>query len=171
MRVLIAVDEKKYGDALIDFVLKHSWPAETEFKIIHVVEPLMVASYMSIYPSPLLTEIIEENTKYGTKLVSILKDNLKAGLPNNHVYAEVFTEIPKYGILTQAKEWQADMIVMGSHGRSGLTRVLLGSVAEAVMSNAHCSVTIVRLAPESNTGTDKESDSKNVNDKVKAGVK
>ena len=39
---------------------------------------------------------------------------------------------------------KADMIVTGSHGRKGLTRFLLGSVAESVIRNAHCSVLVVR---------------------------
>jgi nucleotide-binding universal stress UspA family protein len=43
-----------------------------------------------------------------------------------------------------AKEWPADVIVIGSHGRAGVTRVLLGSVAEAVMRHAPCPVLVVR---------------------------
>ena len=47
--------------------------------------------------------------------------------------------------IEQASEWHADLIVMGSHGRKGLDRFLLGSVAESVMRYASCSVEIVRL--------------------------
>ncbi len=47
-------------------------------------------------------------------------------------------------IITAAVEWEADLIVMGSHGRTGLGRVLLGSVARNVLSHAPCSVLIVR---------------------------
>lgn len=47
-------------------------------------------------------------------------------------------------ICTYADEHSADLIVIGSHGRSGLKRVLLGSVSHAVANNAHCPVTIVR---------------------------
>jgi len=51
---------------------------------------------------------------------------------------------PKEVILEEAKDWNADLIVVGSHGRRGLKRFLLGSVAEAVAMNAHCSVVVVR---------------------------
>jgi nucleotide-binding universal stress UspA family protein len=47
-------------------------------------------------------------------------------------------------ILDEAKTWGADLIVMGSHGRHGLDRLVMGSVAEAVASHAHCSVEVVR---------------------------
>jgi universal stress protein A len=47
------------------------------------------------------------------------------------------------GILRAAVEYDADLIVMGSHGRSGPSRLLLGSVAEAVMRKASCPVLVV----------------------------
>jgi nucleotide-binding universal stress UspA family protein len=47
-------------------------------------------------------------------------------------------------ILEEAQEWAADLIVVGSHGRRGFKRFLLGSVSEAVAMKAHCSVVVVR---------------------------
>jgi len=47
-------------------------------------------------------------------------------------------------ILDQATAWGADLIVLGSHGRTGVTRVLLGSASDSVSRHAPCSVTIVR---------------------------
>jgi nucleotide-binding universal stress UspA family protein len=52
------------------------------------------------------------------------------------------------GILDVAAEWRADLIALGSHGRKGVKRFLLGSVAESVARNARCSVLIVRTTPE-----------------------
>jgi nucleotide-binding universal stress UspA family protein len=46
-------------------------------------------------------------------------------------------------ILEEARKWDADLIVVGSHGRRGFKRFLLGSVSEAVVMNAHCSVVVV----------------------------
>jgi nucleotide-binding universal stress UspA family protein len=51
---------------------------------------------------------------------------------------------PKEVILEEAEKWNADLIVVGSHGRRGFKRFLLGSVSEAVAMNAHCSVVVVR---------------------------
>src|SRR5687768_17790980 len=60
--------------------------------------------------------------------------------------AEVFVEtgIPHAEIVRRAEEWDADLVVVGSHGRSGIARVLLGSVAERVVRHAHSSVLVAR---------------------------
>jgi nucleotide-binding universal stress UspA family protein len=50
-------------------------------------------------------------------------------------------------ILDEAERWNADLIVLGSHGYSGWQRFLLGSVSHAVATHAHCSVEIVRPKP------------------------
>jgi len=52
--------------------------------------------------------------------------------------------IPKVVILDEAKKWGADLIVLGSHGRTGLDRILRGSVSKAVARRAACWVEIVR---------------------------
>jgi nucleotide-binding universal stress UspA family protein len=49
-------------------------------------------------------------------------------------------------ILEWAKKWQPDLILLGSHGKRGLDRFLLGSVSEAVARHAPCSVEIVRAS-------------------------
>jgi nucleotide-binding universal stress UspA family protein len=51
---------------------------------------------------------------------------------------------PRAVILDTAKTWGANLIVLGSHGRRGMDRFLLGSVSEAVAIHAHCSVEVIR---------------------------
>jgi nucleotide-binding universal stress UspA family protein len=51
---------------------------------------------------------------------------------------------PREEILAMAEAWPADAIVVGSHGRKGLDRVLLGSVSDGVVRHAACSVMVVR---------------------------
>src|SRR6185503_3115075 len=51
---------------------------------------------------------------------------------------------PKAVIVDEANAWGADLIVIGSHGRRGVDRILLGSVSEAVAMHAHCSVEVIR---------------------------
>ena len=51
---------------------------------------------------------------------------------------------PAHGITNYAQEQEADLIVIPSHGRTGLTRLLIGSVAERVVRLAHCPVLVLR---------------------------
>ncbi len=51
---------------------------------------------------------------------------------------------PKEAIIRQAEEWGADLIVMGSHGRSGIMRLMMGSVAEAVFRSASVPVLLIK---------------------------
>jgi nucleotide-binding universal stress UspA family protein len=63
-------------------------------------------------------------------------------IPVEHVFLQ---GDPAAQILAYAREAGVDLIVMGTHGRTGLERLLLGSVAEKVMRDAHCSVLVVKL--------------------------
>ena len=53
---------------------------------------------------------------------------------------------PRTALIDGASQWHADLIMVGSHGRTGLNRLLMGSVSDAVASHAPCSVQIVRTA-------------------------
>jgi nucleotide-binding universal stress UspA family protein len=58
--------------------------------------------------------------------------------------SEVRAGSPAYVVVAFAKDWDADLVVMGSHGRTGLARLLLGSVARNVLHHASCSVLVIR---------------------------
>jgi nucleotide-binding universal stress UspA family protein len=59
-------------------------------------------------------------------------------------HPEVRSGSPAPTIVAFAKEWDADLVIMGSHGRTGVARLLLGSVARSVLHHAGCSVLVVR---------------------------
>jgi nucleotide-binding universal stress UspA family protein len=80
--------------------------------------------------------------KYAEDIVLRALERLeKDGL---HVDTIVREGDPRTEIVDEATEWRADLIVVGSHGHTGLTRLLLGSVAQAVVAHAPCSVEVVR---------------------------
>ena len=58
---------------------------------------------------------------------------------------------PAWAIIKKAEAWQPDLVVMGSHGRSTLSRFVLGSVSHKVLTEAHCSVRIGRQRPQADT--------------------
>lgn len=68
---------------------------------------------------------------------------LRERLPTAEITTEIAMEFPERFIVEQAKEWKADLIIVGSHGRGFWGRVALGSISNAVIHNAPCSVLVV----------------------------
>jgi nucleotide-binding universal stress UspA family protein len=69
---------------------------------------------------------------------------IRNALPDVSVTTKVMEGSPKDMIVEEAQDWGADLIVLGSHGYGRVRRVLLGSVASAVVAEAPCSVQVVR---------------------------
>ena len=82
--------------------------------------------------------------KFAEDAVKVASETLKEKNPALSISTKVINESPKHGILNEAETFGADLIVIGSHGQSALSRFLLGSVSHAVALHADCSVEIVR---------------------------
>ena len=97
-----------------------------------------------IYPASLLQELQDLASKRAKEAVETARKILvAAGLKPLEVEAAPVGNARVF-ILEVAKEWAADLIVVGSHGRRGLNRLIMGSVSESVAIYAHCSVEVVR---------------------------
>jgi nucleotide-binding universal stress UspA family protein len=114
-----------------------------QLTIIHsldVYRTTPTAGAMELAPLAISDEIYKDMEKYaGERLADILK---KFGMPG---HASVARGPAALALVTAAADLNAELLVVGTVGRTGLTRLLLGSVAEAVASNAPCSVLIVRI--------------------------
>lgn len=150
MRVLIAIDDETYGKAIIDFAGAAFTKPGTLFKLLHIAEPSSVGDTVTaIYGQGINREILEERVKEGSALLGDMREQLQARVgQSSPVEVSVMIGTPHHVILEIADEWQADIIIMGSHGRKGLSRLIMGSVSMSVMSHANCAVTIVRLPRE-----------------------
>ncbi len=158
MKILLAVDGSPCSKLAIDSIADRAWPTETLFKIITVLEPFHpeLAGWHSGYV-PLAIEAQQERLDEAKALVEEtavrLQQCLKAdqGQLSAHskpVATEVLEGNVKERIVECAREWHADMIVMGSHGRQGIEKLFLGSVSQAVLTEAPCSVEIVKKNSE-----------------------
>ncbi len=144
MKILLAIDDSKFSQAATEALAVQAKPKETEVRVLHVIEPL------PIYPEGqawgyggVSTQVTQEDRKEAEELVARSVQTLrKAGFT---VTAAVEQGIPKMVIIDLAKVWPADLVVVGSHGRKGLDRFLMGSVSEAVARHAPCSVQVVRI--------------------------
>lgn len=144
MKVLIAIDESDFAEAILDTVLKHHFADQYDFAVMHVVEPLLVGSYMSLLPSPVLDEIRDKRLAQGKQLVHEFGNKLRQAYPDAYIDERVIQGFPTEDIVDFANAWSADFIVVGSHGRRTVTNLLLGSVSQAVCSKANCPVMVVR---------------------------
>lgn len=143
MRVLLAIDGSKFSEAATQAVIALAKPQETEVHIIHVIDVLSnQLPEMTVY-YPGIEHERDAQRKPAEALVAITAALLRSkGFP---VTTAVELGNVKSKILDTAETWRADLIVLGSHGRMGLERFLMGSLAEAVARHAHCSVEIVRI--------------------------
>jgi nucleotide-binding universal stress UspA family protein len=142
MRILLAIDESEFSDAAVEEVARRPWPRGSEVKVLTVTErPQAFATESWGLPISYLEEL--EREARGQAWAATGKAVARLGSTIN-VRTEVLNGHPREAILDEAQRWNADLIVMGSHGRRGLSRLLLGSVSQAVAAHAPCSVEIVR---------------------------
>jgi nucleotide-binding universal stress UspA family protein len=154
MKILLAVDGSKHSDVAAREMGLRPWPPDTMVRVLYVLPTsvLAPAAYapppaMAIGPSapawpPAVMEMQKALADRGNTMTEAIADELRArGLDAD---IKVRQGDARSEILDEARQWPADLIIMGSHGYTGLKRWLLGSVAQSVVSHAPCSVEIVR---------------------------
>jgi nucleotide-binding universal stress UspA family protein len=144
MKVLIAIDDSPCSAEAIDNVADQKWNVGTEFRVISVTEPLYSENVMVGMCVPSFEELQSEYHSQLVKLVDAKVEQIRQCQPNHIVDGMVVSGAIAETILKHAEEWPADLIVLGSHGRRGIEKFWLGSVAERVAGLAHCSVEVVR---------------------------
>ena len=143
MRILLAIDGSKLSEAATQAVIETAKPHETEVQIIYVIDMLtnQLPEMTAYYPG--IEHERDAQRKPAEALVAKTAELLRSkGLS---VTTAVELGNPKSKIIDTALKWHADLIVLGSHGRTGLERFLMGSVADAVARHAPCSVKVVRI--------------------------
>lgn len=136
MRILLAVDGSKYSEAAVQAVIAQCVRRGTEILVLHVAEESSVLGY------PL--GVLAEQKKLGPVLVKRVAEHLRAA--GFQVKTLVREGVPAEEIIDTAAERGADLIVLGSHGKGGLERFLMGSVSATVLGHAGCCVQVVRTA-------------------------
>lgn len=137
MRILIGVDNSSFSQAAVESVARRRWEPGTEIKIVSAVD---------MHFEPGFGETGSSENHYDTARQAIDRAiaTLRASQNQFELMGDIIEGSPKQVLLEEAEAWNADVIVVGSHGRRGLDRFLLGSVSQAVALHARCSVEIVR---------------------------
>lgn len=143
MKILLAVDNSEYSAEAIKETAIRPWPPDTIVRVLSVVEPLTPPATELWYDAGgSLERVQEEMNKRARELIESVTKKLEGkGLT---VETSVREGDPRSEIVDEALDWSSDLIVLGSHGYTGIKRFLLGSVALSVVSHAPCSVEVVR---------------------------
>jgi nucleotide-binding universal stress UspA family protein len=146
MRVLLAVDGSQYSDVAVDEVASRAWPAGSEIRVMTAYElPLSPAPETWALPPDYFEKLDLAAREHAEAVEQAVVLKLeKAFGPSINVTGNILPGSPRSIILEEAERWKADLVVVGSHGYGVWQRFLLGSVSQAVVSHAKCSVEVVR---------------------------
>lgn len=145
MKVLVAYDGSSYADVAIDDLQWAGLPQDVDAIVLSAVEwPLQAPRSWGMVETG-FAEDLEQHIKAAERTAEAGRHRLQQYFPKWRIQAVASPAgHASTAILDKAEEWAADLIVTGTHGRSGLARVVLGSVSMKLAQNAPCSVRIAR---------------------------
>jgi nucleotide-binding universal stress UspA family protein len=144
-RILAAVDGSEAGAAGLREALRLAKSEAAELFVVHVVNEAVPYSPLAGAPP---TKLFDLMLDAGRRVLQQAQDEAqRAGVRAQTVLVEHADRGAAGGILSQAGRLDADLLVLGTHGRRGLTRALLGSDAEEVVRRAGAPVLLVRAGP------------------------
>ena len=157
MRVLIGHDGSSYADAAIEDLKRAGLPQTVEALVVTVGEPPELAPLANggrvdhTFTGEHVRSIVDHANKQAAVSLSQEKSfarnaaaKLSSYFPSWDVESAVVTGTPANELIRKAREWDAELIVVGTQGRSALGRFILGSVSQEVVSDASCSVRVGR---------------------------
>jgi nucleotide-binding universal stress UspA family protein len=142
VRVLLAIDESAASQAAVNEVLRRLWPADTTVRVLHVVEKFVPSAQELWYDAGGNLDQARQEIK--ARFRSLVEETA-ARVVEHNLNSEISIRDGNAGkvIVQEAKEWNADVIFVGSRGHVTLKRLLTGSVSHYVVDNASCPVEVV----------------------------
>jgi nucleotide-binding universal stress UspA family protein len=141
-RILVPTDFSKHSENALSYAAAFAEKFGAELHLLHVVQDLALFIPEAVTAAPPIAPPVEQLTAAVREALDrvIMQHQLK----RFGVQSEVREGNPFYEIIRYAKEKDIDLIIMGTHGHTGLIHVLLGSVAEKIVRKAPCPVLTVR---------------------------
>ncbi len=134
-RILVAVDGSAFSTAAVDQAISLGGVCNSQIFLISVVD--LFPEQMAVAPA-LVEQMSEEVRQY--------LDEAKEKIEQAKISCETIVRMggaPHEFIVQEANDREVDLILMGTHGRTGLKRVLMGSVAQNVIAHAPCPVMVI----------------------------
>ena len=142
MKIMIAVDGSECSEPVVEFVARMRWPAGSRTLVVSVASAAAGMVAAPFEAAAASAELESLDVREHEALVARASQALTvAGLPCE---TRVVLGEPAHALLQAVRDEGADLLVVGSHGRTGLTKLLLGSVSAHVVGHAPCSVLVVK---------------------------
>lgn len=144
--ILLTVDDSAYGRAALNWVKNLNWPNDARITVVTVVDALP-SSYKHEQNPVKASRILKQHELVeraaNTELHSMAQE-LAPTFDLSRIFVHVEEGDPSERITYLASAWNTDLIVMGSHGRGAITKLVLGSVSQSVSAKAPCAVAVIR---------------------------
>lgn len=139
-KILVPIDGSKTSDKALDYALRLAHDGKGQVRLVHCIDEL---SFLGSHEySGELMQIAREN---GNRILQTGTATAKAmGVAADHVLIDRVAQRLGDSVADAAGDWGADLIVIGTHGRRGIGRVLLGSGSEQIMRLSPVPVLMIR---------------------------
>lgn len=155
MKILIAYDGSECADAALADLQRAGLPSQAEATVISIADVWLWSIVGDEAVMPVVAQVYADSwnkkreeaamaLEQARALAMRAGENLQTIFPGWAVHAEGYADSPAWGIIKKADEWNPDLIVVGSHGRSAFGRFFLGSVSQKVVTHARCPVRVAR---------------------------
>ncbi|OAE56796.1 universal stress protein [Achromobacter mucicolens] len=146
-RILVPIDGSATSDLGLNEAIRLAQLTHARLRLIHVIDEMSFALAVDSY-GYYAGELLELLQKDGAEILEKgLATVREKGLPVDGMLYENLEKTVQQRVIAEADSWKADLIVIGTHGRRGVRRMVLGSSAEGILRTAPVPVLLVR-APE-----------------------
>lgn len=147
MNIILALDGSSCSERALEMLLAQMSAKDAKVRVFHADEwpkDLPPSFTFAVGPGAAahVEQLHELRRREGQAILDGAVRRLQAG--GFQASSHMLEGDPRQLILEMASAWPADLVILGSHGRSGFDRILLGSVSDSVSRHAKCSVQIVR---------------------------
>ncbi len=143
MKMVLGFDDSPHAQAALRWICSQSWPAGTRVIVASAVRA-PVTAYAEIYAPAVAypPEVVDDLTRHHQELADRARTELQAA--GITAESRVLQGDAREVLVDVARSEGAELVVVGSHGRTGLAKLVLGSVAAHVVGHAPCSVMVVK---------------------------
>jgi nucleotide-binding universal stress UspA family protein len=139
-KILIAVDNSTCSEKAAKTGYGMAQTFGSAVALVNIIEPMPATINQDLTLAPVFLDTYDNTEENSHELLKEIEKRFGEGIETTYLSV---VDSAAHGIINQAEEWGADLIVIGTYGRTGLYHFLMGSVAEHVARKAACPVLII----------------------------